>query len=295
MAGKIAYVLAGGGAKGAFQLGVMQALDKQGVKPDLLIGTSVGALNSVGYAWKGIQGATDIWLGIKSRESILSISLWEKMKTLWRTGYYNMEPLRGILKDVISGPPPANAPEAVACFVELYTGAVLYQSSRSKKFTVEKFRQYVEASAAIPLTMELPPNPDGPGILADGGVRERAPLRAAIDAGYETIYCILNNPISVNMLETWKPTFPDIVTTGYRAIDVCQHECYVNDIRLCDQKNNDPTKKKIDLKVFAPDKLLIDTIQFEPGPIRAAIAQGNEAKQVPRERFYDFAKPTWED
>lgn len=293
MAGKTAYVLAGGGAKGAFQLGVMQTLDKQGIKPDLLVGTSVGALNSVGYAWKGIQGATDIWLGIKSRESILSLSTWEKIRTLWRTGYYNMSPLRGILKNVMSGPAPEGAPEAVACYVELKSSSVKYASNRAKGMTLEKFRVYVEASAAIPLTMELPNDPDGKGLLADGGVRERAPLRAAIDAGYDTIYVILNNPISVDMLDPWKQSFPDILTTGYRAIDVCQQELFVSDIRLCDQKNADPTKKQINLIVYAPDKLLIDTIQFEPGPIRAAIAQGNAAQPIPKEKFYDFAKPTW--
>lgn len=293
MAGKTAFVLAGGGAKGAFQLGVMQVLDKQGVKPDLLVGTSVGALNTVGYAWRGIQGATDIWMNIKSRESILGLTTWEKIRTPWRTGYYNMKPLREILKNVMSGPVPQNAPEAVACYVEMQSSSVKYASNRAAGMTLEKFRVYVEASAAIPLTMELPLDPNGKGLLADGGVRERAPLRAAIDAGYENIYLILNNPISVDMLEPWKPTFPEIFTTGYRAVDICQHEVYVNDIRLCDQKNADPTKKKINLTVFAPDKLLLDTIEFEPAKIRAAIAQGNAAQPIPMERFYDFAKPTW--
>lgn len=293
MTKKTAYVLAGGGAKGAFQLGVMQALDRQGVRPDLIVGTSVGALNAVGYSWKGIQGATQIWMGIKSRESILGLSIWEKVSTLWRTGYYNMSPLRNILKEVISGPLPEGAPEAVACYVELRSSSVKYASSHSKEFSIEKFRIYVEASAAIPLTMELPSDPDGNGLLADGGVRERAPLRAAIDAGYDEIYLLLNNPISVDMLEPWSPIFPKILTTGYRSIDICQHELYVNDVRLCDQKNSNPQKKKIKLTVFAPDKLLIDTIQFDPGPIRAAIAQGNEAKPIPMERFYDFAKPSW--
>lgn len=293
MAGKTAYVLAGGGAKGAFQLGVMQALDKQGIKPDLLVGTSVGALNTVGYTWRGIQGATDIWMNVESRDSILSLKKREILSTLSRTGLYHMYPLRDILKSVISGPAPAGAPEAVACYVEMRSSSVKYASNRAQGFSLEKFRVYVEASAAIPGTMELPEDPDGRGLLADGGVRERAPLRAAIDKGYENIYLILNNPVSVDMLEQWDPKFPEIATTAYRAIDICQHECYVNDIRLCDQKNSDPTKKKINLTVFAPDKLLIDTIQFEPGPIRAAIAQGNAAQPIPLKTFYDFAKPTW--
>ena len=41
-----AFVLSGGGSLGAVQVGMLQALAARGVEPDLLIGTSVGALNA---------------------------------------------------------------------------------------------------------------------------------------------------------------------------------------------------------------------------------------------------------
>ncbi|WP_438895024.1 patatin-like phospholipase family protein, partial [Bacillus cereus group sp. BC26] len=39
-------VLQGGGALGAFQLGVFQAMDEAGIRPDWVVGTSIGAINA---------------------------------------------------------------------------------------------------------------------------------------------------------------------------------------------------------------------------------------------------------
>ena len=43
---RIAFVLAGGAALGAMQAGMVHALYERGIAPDLLIGTSAGALNA---------------------------------------------------------------------------------------------------------------------------------------------------------------------------------------------------------------------------------------------------------
>src|SRR5580692_12082890 len=44
--GRIALVLQGGGALGAYQVGVYQALHEAGIEPDWVIGTSIGAINA---------------------------------------------------------------------------------------------------------------------------------------------------------------------------------------------------------------------------------------------------------
>lgn len=49
-----AFVLSGGGNLGAVQVGMLKALGEQGIVPDLLIGTSVGALNAVHIAGSGM-------------------------------------------------------------------------------------------------------------------------------------------------------------------------------------------------------------------------------------------------
>ena len=44
--GQVVLVLQGGGALGAYQVGVYQALHEAGVEPDWIIGTSIGAINA---------------------------------------------------------------------------------------------------------------------------------------------------------------------------------------------------------------------------------------------------------
>lgn len=50
-----ALVLGGGGSRGAFQVGAMQALLEAGIVPDLLVGTSIGAANAAGLALWGLN------------------------------------------------------------------------------------------------------------------------------------------------------------------------------------------------------------------------------------------------
>jgi NTE family protein len=51
----LAFVLGGGGARGAMQLGALRALFEAGYKPDLLVGTSIGAANATGLALWGVN------------------------------------------------------------------------------------------------------------------------------------------------------------------------------------------------------------------------------------------------
>jgi NTE family protein len=50
---RLAFVLGGGGARGAMQLGALRALFEAGFTPDLLVGTSIGAVNAAGLALWG--------------------------------------------------------------------------------------------------------------------------------------------------------------------------------------------------------------------------------------------------
>ena len=51
----LAFVLGGGGARGAMQIGALRALFEAGYKPDLLVGTSIGAVNAAGLALWGVN------------------------------------------------------------------------------------------------------------------------------------------------------------------------------------------------------------------------------------------------
>jgi len=51
----LAFVLGGGGALGALQVGALRALFESGYQPDLLVGTSIGAANAVALALWGVN------------------------------------------------------------------------------------------------------------------------------------------------------------------------------------------------------------------------------------------------
>src|SRR6266699_2153251 len=70
---RTAFVLAGGAAMGAMQAGMIHALYERGITPDLLIGTSAGALNAAFLASRPATVATahelaGLWRGLRRRD-----------------------------------------------------------------------------------------------------------------------------------------------------------------------------------------------------------------------------------
>src|SRR3546814_11802094 len=71
MAGGLAIVLSGGGAKGAFQVGVVHELVvNRGVRLDIVAGVSTGAIQALGVAQDDVPALLDAWLGIRGNRSI---------------------------------------------------------------------------------------------------------------------------------------------------------------------------------------------------------------------------------
>jgi len=68
----VAFVLSGGGNRGALQVGALQALLEHGVRPDMLVGTSAGALNAAFLASDptpvGIQRLAKTWERVKKED-----------------------------------------------------------------------------------------------------------------------------------------------------------------------------------------------------------------------------------
>src|ERR1700736_2296345 len=66
--GITALVLAGGGVRGAVQIGMLQVLTEHGFVPDRIYGSSVGAVNGVAFAGdptrRGVERMTEIWTGL---------------------------------------------------------------------------------------------------------------------------------------------------------------------------------------------------------------------------------------
>ena len=76
---KTAIVLAGGGSRGAYQLGVWKALREMGVDYQLVTGTSVGALNGTLMVQQDYEKACQVWENITSED--MSGICWQKKGT----------------------------------------------------------------------------------------------------------------------------------------------------------------------------------------------------------------------
>ena len=73
-----ALVLAGGGAKGSYHVGVYRALQQLGWTPDIITGASVGALNGLLFTMGKVQEAEDIWRSMELHDVLELPSTTEK-------------------------------------------------------------------------------------------------------------------------------------------------------------------------------------------------------------------------
>jgi NTE family protein len=96
-----AFVLGGGGLLGAHEVGMLRALAEAGVKPDLVVGTSIGALNGVLVAADPAGAAARLsrmWQGEELRLAF-SEKIWGRAVRLVRSGthLHSFESLRRVL------------------------------------------------------------------------------------------------------------------------------------------------------------------------------------------------------
>lgn len=272
----IGLVLSGGGAKGAIQLGVLISLYKKGIRPDIVYGTSVGSLNALALNYLGIEGTKNVWLGVRGRGDILSLNLL-KMMYLNPKGIYSTDPLRAKLEKIVAENKPSI--KSASCYVNHKTGETRYAYNANPHYV-----DYTVASSAIPFVMDPAPTPEGPA--CDGGVTECTPLKVAIDDGCTTIYVIQCSKTG-HINQDWEePGYPlPLVGYGLRALSIQMSNTMKNDINVCLKKNADSNKKTIDIKLYEPEKEIIDSLEFDPVKIRAAIAYGQEIGKRPPKKL----------
>jgi NTE family protein len=182
-----AFVLGGGGVLGAAEVGMLQALFEHDIRPDLIVGTSVGAINGAFVAADPSAGAVDVlravWEELAS-ERIFAGSMLSRMGTLvrTRTHLHPREPLRDLLA--------AHLP--VRTFAELRVPfqcvAASIERAAERWFTDGSLVDAVLASSAVPGL--LPPvELDGEHFL-DGGLVHSIPVGRAVALGADTIYVL---------------------------------------------------------------------------------------------------------
>ena len=183
-----AFVFAGGSSLGAMQAGMLQALYERGIVPDLLVGTSAGALNAAFVATRPQTQATarqlaDVWRRLH-REDVFPISPRAVIGGLTNRGDHLVPDtgLRALAERhlQIDRLEDAAIPLHMISF-DLLTGKEIRLSAGSAS-------DAVLAATAIPGV--LPAVRHRGRMLVDGGVVNNTPISHAIELGAERIYAL---------------------------------------------------------------------------------------------------------
>ena len=230
--GQVVLVLQGGGALGAYQVGVYQALHDAGIEPEWVIGTSIGAINAALIAGNPVgqrmQRLDEFWRQVGQPGTVAGPLDWlglgklvANMTTVMRgipaffepnpaalrgvraqvgveqAAYYSTEPLRHTLGELVDFKSlQGGATRLTVGAVNACSGAMRYFDSRNETLCAE----HVMASGALP--------PAFPAVRIDGepywdgGLYSNTPIEAVVDDRPRRNALIF----AVNV---WHPTGPE--------------------------------------------------------------------------------------
>ena len=182
-----AFVLSGGGSLGAVQVGMLEALVERGVEPDLIVGSSVGAINGAWLAVHpgaaGVTALAEMWRGIR-RGDVFPMRPVTALAALAGRGS-NLVPRDGLEKLLRRHLGPVRIEEAR---VPLHLVATEVTTGRAVLLSSGGLVEAVMASAAIPGV--FPPVCIGGHELIDGGVVDNAPIAHAVRLGATSVYVL---------------------------------------------------------------------------------------------------------
>ena len=183
----IAFVLGGGGVLGAVEVGMLEALIERGILPDLVVGSSVGALNGALIAAQptadGVEELGDVWKELRAGD-IFTGNVLGRVSTLVRFGTH-LHP-NGPLRDLIDERLPGMRIEDLA--VPFQCVAASIERASAHWFRTGPVADAVLASSAVPGL--LPPVEVGGVHYYDGGLVRSVPVGRAIELGARTVYVL---------------------------------------------------------------------------------------------------------
>ncbi len=182
---EVAFVLGGGGHRGAYEVGMLTALTEQGIRPDVVLGTSIGAVNGAAIARSpntdGVALLEQAWIDLNFGD-VFPGSLWSRARSAVRQRTYLhandqlREWLEGLLDD--------DAFEDLA--VPFQCVAACIEDASEQWFASGSLIDAILASSAVPGL--LPPVEIAGKHFVDGGVVNSIPISRAYELGAKTIY-----------------------------------------------------------------------------------------------------------
>ncbi|MCD6290863.1 MAG: patatin-like phospholipase family protein [Anaerolineae bacterium] len=190
----LAFVLGGGGARGALQVGALRALIEAGVYPDLLVGTSIGAANAVhlaiyGFTPEGLARLETDWLEAAQVELLPANYLWLTLRVLFnRAGLRLDHRVRdffvshGLDPDLRFG--QIRGPRLILVAADLNASHPVLYGLHPEDSVLEGLL----ASTALPPWIR--PLERGDRWLIDGGVVSNLPIEPALSQGARRIVAL---------------------------------------------------------------------------------------------------------
>jgi NTE family protein len=194
---KTAFVLGGGGLLGAHEVGMLRALSDAGIAPDVIVGTSIGAINGAFVAADPAGAAVrlrQMWQGDAVRQAF-SGTLWGRAVRLASSGthLHAMDPLRDMLRGMLPASDFADLKLPFHCV------AASIERAQARWFSSGPIVPAVLASCAVPGL--LPPVEIDGEHFFDGGLVHSIPVGRAVALGASTIYVLhvgrIERPLTV--------------------------------------------------------------------------------------------------
>lgn len=219
---ELAFVLGGGGVLGAHEVGMLRALAEQEIVPDVVLGTSIGAVNGALFAAdpsvEGITRLTDLWVQSNLAE-VSTGGLLRRAGTLARTGTHvqSLQEVRERLVQTL----PVTRVEDLAVRFECVAASI--ERAAEHWFDRGELADVLLASCAVPGI--LPPVRIGDEHFIDGGIVNSIPVARAVALGARTIYVL-----QVGRVETplQPPRWPWEV--GLVAFEVARRHRFAGDL-----------------------------------------------------------------
>jgi NTE family protein len=185
---RTAFVLSGGASLGAMQVGMLRALYERGITPDLLVGTSAGALNAAFIASRPQTAATAdelarVWRALH-RDDVFPIDARTMLGGL--TNHRDHLVSDGGLRRLVGRHLQIELLEQAA--IPLHLVAFDELSGEEVRLSHGPAMDAILAAAAIPGV--LPGVRLGDRLLVDGGVVDNTPISHAVELGAERIYVL---------------------------------------------------------------------------------------------------------
>src|SRR3954451_7631884 len=184
---RTAFVLSGGGNQGVSQVGMLRALLERAIEPDVIIGTSVGALNGAAVATSPVAAQVDhlesVWVGLTG-DQVFPGGAWRRAWNLVRRDDHIIS--NDGLQSVLSGARIAESFGDLAVPLRVVTADL--ESGSEFVFASGPLRPALLASTALPGI--FPPVRMGEAVLVDGAVVNLVPISHALAGPVDRIFVL---------------------------------------------------------------------------------------------------------